>query len=93
MAYFVSGQAADLIKRRGKQIGASRLYIRRDAHYVQLHFDRYAKLARLRPRSCSSRSGRVISVADTLPYEEFLETRFYEGWARPKAGSIRLKLS
>jgi DNA-binding NarL/FixJ family response regulator len=54
-----------------------------DPHYLQLQIDTYAKydptaaLVFFPP-------GQVVTIADFMPYHEYLETRFYREWAQPQ---------
>jgi len=54
-----------------------------DPHYLQLQRDTYIKfdptaaLIFFPPE-------QVVSIADLMPYEEYLDTRFYREWAQPQ---------
>jgi DNA-binding CsgD family transcriptional regulator len=54
-----------------------------DPHYLQLHVDTYM---RLDPTSTMFffAPEQVVSIPDLMPYEEYLDTRFYREWAQPQ---------
>uniref|UniRef100_UPI0019546912 hypothetical protein n=1 Tax=Escherichia coli TaxID=562 RepID=UPI0019546912 len=51
-----------------------------------LYFARYIELDPTTSGQYFAEIGEPISTADLLPYEEFVETRFYKEWARPQGG-------
>ena len=54
-----------------------------DPHFLRLHCDTYMKLD---PTStmyfCAP--GRVMTISDIMPYEDYLESRFFKEWAEPQ---------
>jgi DNA-binding CsgD family transcriptional regulator len=55
-----------------------------DAHYKQMYFDAYIKFD---PVNCGHFFADVevpMATADIVPYDEFVETRFYREWAQPQ---------
>jgi hypothetical protein len=48
--------------------------------YRQLYFDRYVKLDPCTTGQFFAEIGEPIATADLIPYEEFLQTRFYKEW-------------
>jgi len=83
---FVGGQAAalawkDAVAKRGDSFyddgGVP-------AQFRQLYFERYIKLDPCTTGQFFAEIGQPISTADIIPYNEFLETRFYQEWARPQ---------
>lgn len=54
------------------------------AHYVQLYFDKYVKLDPSNTAHFFAEIERPMTTSDFMPYEEFLETRFYNEWAKPQ---------
>jgi DNA-binding CsgD family transcriptional regulator/PAS domain-containing protein len=54
-----------------------------DPHYLQLQIDTYAKFD---PTTALFffPPEQVASIADVMPYDEYLETRFYREWAQPQ---------
>ena len=53
-------------------------------HYRQLYYGTYAKLDPTATSRVLAEIGEPISTSDIMPYDEFLETRFYKEWARPQ---------
>lgn len=55
-----------------------------DPKYRQLYFEKYVALnPTLTPR-CFSAVEEPAATADLVPYDEFLNSRFYREWARPQ---------
>lgn len=52
--------------------------------YRQLYFDKYVKLDPCTTGQFFAEIGEPIATADLIPYEEFLQTRFYKEWVRPQ---------
>jgi DNA-binding CsgD family transcriptional regulator/PAS domain-containing protein len=52
--------------------------------YRQLYFDRYVKLDPCTTGQFFAEIGEPIATADLIPYEEFLQTRFYKEWVQPQ---------
>jgi DNA-binding CsgD family transcriptional regulator len=55
-----------------------------EPHYQQLYFDTYVRLDPSTTSHVLAEIGEPIATADFMPYDEFLETRFYKEWARPQ---------
>ena len=55
-----------------------------DPHYVQLYFDKYVKLDPATTGHFFAEIDQPMATEDLLPYEEFLETRFYKEWVKPQ---------
>jgi DNA-binding CsgD family transcriptional regulator len=55
-----------------------------DPHYVQLYYDKYAKLDPSTTALFFSEIGQLKATADLMPYDEFVESRFYKEWAKPQ---------
>jgi DNA-binding CsgD family transcriptional regulator len=53
-------------------------------YYCELYFDKYIKLDPCTTGQFFAEIGDTIATADVMPYEEFLQTRFYREWARPQ---------
>jgi hypothetical protein len=51
---------------------------------VQLYFDEYIRLDPNTTGQVLTKIEEPVSVADFLPYDEFVETRFFREWARPQ---------
>ena len=83
---FVGGSASalyskDAIRKSGK------LYCQEgdiDRHYRRLYREKYAKLDPFTTGHFFAEIEQPIGVADLMPYDEFLETRFYKEWFRPQ---------
>jgi DNA-binding CsgD family transcriptional regulator/PAS domain-containing protein len=52
--------------------------------YTASYFDRYVALDPCTTGHFFSSPEAPVSTADLIPYPEFLETRFYQEWARPQ---------
>jgi DNA-binding CsgD family transcriptional regulator len=55
-----------------------------DPHYKRLYFENYVKLDPSTTNHFFAEIDKPISTADIMPYDEFIETRFYKEWARPQ---------
>lgn len=55
-----------------------------EPRYVTLYFNKYVKLDPVTTGHYFSEIGEPTATADIMPYEEFLETRFYREWVRPQ---------
>jgi DNA-binding CsgD family transcriptional regulator len=82
---FIGGQAAalawkDAVAKRGGLYYDDGI----SPYYRQLYFDKYIKLDPCTTGQFFAEIGDAIATADVIPYEEFLQTRFYKEWARPQ---------
>jgi DNA-binding CsgD family transcriptional regulator len=55
-----------------------------DPHYKQIYFEKYIKLDPANTGHFFSEIEAPVSTTDLLPYDEFVETRFYKEWVRPQ---------
>jgi DNA-binding CsgD family transcriptional regulator/PAS domain-containing protein len=55
-----------------------------DPGYVELYFDKYVKFDPLSTRQYFAELEVPVTVGDLMPYDEFLDTRFYREWVRPQ---------
>jgi DNA-binding CsgD family transcriptional regulator len=55
-----------------------------DPHYRDLYFEKYVKLDPTTTPHYFAEVGQPIAIADLMPYQEFLETRFYKEWVHPQ---------
>jgi hypothetical protein len=55
-----------------------------DAHYKQLYFERYIKLDPATTAHYFAMIDEPMATADLVPYDEFVQSRFYLEWARPQ---------
>ena len=84
-AAFVGGPAAALFsKDAASKTGDSAYYSGIEPYYRQLYFDKYIKLDPLTVGHYFAEIGQPVSVADIVPYDEFLESRAYREWGRPQ---------
>lgn len=55
-----------------------------DPHYKQLYFEKYVKIDPANAAHFLTDIEIPISITDIMPYEEFVETRFYKEWVQPQ---------
>lgn len=53
-------------------------------HYKELYFSKYAKLNPTSTTRFFAKAEEPVATVDTLPYDEFIKTRFYREWAQPQ---------
>ena len=85
-ARFVGGSAAsiywkDTASKRGSATYDDGVI---DPYYRQLYFEKYIKFDPTSTGLFFAGIGEPQATADIVPYDEFLETRFYREWARPQ---------
>jgi DNA-binding CsgD family transcriptional regulator len=85
-ARFVDGFSAALVFKDATKKSGNLYYDTGDIapHYRQLYFDTYVRLDPSTTSHVLAEIGEPIATADFMPYDEFLETRFYKEWARPQ---------
>ncbi len=84
IAAFVEGQSAALLTKDLVGSAGNALYtFGCDPQYLQLFLDGYWKLDPTTPLLFFA-SQVVASIADLMPYDEYLETRFHKEWAQPQ---------
>jgi DNA-binding CsgD family transcriptional regulator len=84
VAAFVGGESAGLLLYDLISKNANAHYtFGCNAHYLQLYLDQYAQFD---PTSALLffAPEQVVSIADIMPYDDFLKTRFYREWAQPQ---------
>ena len=83
---FVGGSAAVLYSKDGSRKSASIYYDDGgiDPHYKQLYLDQYVKLDPPTTAEFFAAIEQPVATADLIPYDEFLQTRHYQEWARPQ---------
>jgi DNA-binding CsgD family transcriptional regulator len=83
---FVGGRAASLISKDASSKSGNVYYDDGgiDPHYVNLYFNKYAKLDPCTVGHFFAQIEEPVATADLLSYDEFLETRIYKEWARPQ---------
>jgi DNA-binding CsgD family transcriptional regulator len=84
-AKFIGGSSAALFSKDAAS-GAGNIYheFGTDPYYRQLYFDKYVKLDPATTGHFFADVEQPISVTDLMPYDEFLETRFYREWVQPQ---------
>src|SRR5262245_35265981 len=85
-ARFVGGFAAGLLFKDATRKSGNLYYDSGGIapHYKQLYFDTYVRLDPSTTSHVLAEIGEPVATADIMPYDEFLETRFYKEWARPQ---------
>jgi hypothetical protein len=84
IAAFVGGQSAGLISRDSvSRAGNAHYTFGCNPHFLQIYLDRYAKLDPTTALFFFAPE-QVASIADFMPYDEYLETRFHKEWVRPQ---------
>jgi len=84
-AQFVGGSAAALFSKNAANEGGDAAYqCGIEPYYQQLYFEKYIELDPLTTGQFFAKIGQPLSVADIMPYDQFLETRAYQEWARPQ---------
>jgi len=79
---FVGGRACGIFsKDQISKFGVTHYYCGADPYYIQLYSDthsRFDPLASLPP------FGKVVSIPDLVPFDEYRSGRFYQEWLRPQ---------
>ena len=84
---FVGGVAASLYSKDAVNKCGNMFYQNAggiDLHYQHLYFNTYVKLDPTTTGQFFAELDVPVATDDIIPYEEFLETRFYREWARPQ---------
>ena len=84
-AAFVGGQAAALFTKSASSLTGANAYDSGiDARFTELYFGSYIRLDPLVMGHVSAATGLPTAVADLIPYDDFLDTRFYREWVQPQ---------
>jgi DNA-binding CsgD family transcriptional regulator len=84
-AGFVGSQAGGLLSKDAVSKSANIHYGFGVApHYMKLYVEKYAKLDPTTTPMFLFEVCEVASTTDLVPYDEFIETRFYKEWGRPQ---------
>ena len=84
-AQFLVGSAEALFsKDAASKTGNAVHYYGIDPYFERLYFEKISKLDPLTVGHYFAEIGEPVSVADIMPYEEFLETRAYREWGQPQ---------
>ena len=82
---FVGGSAAAIYAKSPTALTGNLYYESgTDPYYRQLYFDKYIKFDPSTTSHYFADVEQLIATADYMPYQEFLETRFYKEWAQPQ---------
>ena len=82
---FIGGHAAGLFwKDAASKSGDAAYSYGIEPYYQQLYFEKYIKLDPLTIGQFFAEVEQPVSVADIMPYHEFLETRAYREWGQPQ---------
>lgn len=84
---FVGGLAASLFSKDAVNKCGNMFYESAggiDPYYKYLYFETYVKLDPMTTGQFFAELEAPISTNDIIPYQEFLETRFYREWVRPQ---------
>jgi DNA-binding CsgD family transcriptional regulator len=82
---FVGGRCAGLLSQNTASKYAQALFTYGvDSHYIQTYQEEYAIIDLTTTALSLFDIERIISVNDVMPYDEFLESRIYNEWARPQ---------
>jgi DNA-binding CsgD family transcriptional regulator/PAS domain-containing protein len=84
-ADFVRGTGASLYSKDvANQEGRVQYVVGIDPYYTQLYFEKYVTLDPTTTGHFFAEIEQPVATADLMPYDEFLETRFYREWAQPQ---------
>jgi len=82
---FVGGCGAALFSKDAvSQQGSVYYAVGIQPYYRQLYFDKYIALDPSTTGQFFAEIDQPIATADLMPYDEFLETQFYQEWVRPQ---------
>jgi DNA-binding CsgD family transcriptional regulator/PAS domain-containing protein len=82
---FTVGSAAALFSKDAARKSGNAVYdYGIDPHFRRLYFDKVASFDPLTVGHYFAKIGEPMSVADIMPYNEFIETRAYLEWGRPQ---------
>ena len=85
IAGFVGGPAASLYSKDVVIKLANVAYqFGLDPRYVQLYLERYARFDPTGAAHLFAEIEEPVATADVMPYDEFLDTRFYREWVKPQ---------
>ena len=84
-ARFVGGPAASLYSRNtASKTGDVAYQFGIEPRYVQLYLEKYIKLDPTVIGYVFAKIEEPVATADVVPYDEFLQTRFYREWGQPQ---------
>jgi DNA-binding CsgD family transcriptional regulator/PAS domain-containing protein len=84
-AEFVGGSAAALFSKDPAGDSGDVYYqVGIDSYYQKLYFDKYVSLDPTTTGHFFAEVEQPVAIADFMPYDRFLETRFYREWVQPQ---------
>jgi DNA-binding CsgD family transcriptional regulator len=79
---FVGGQATGIFSKDViSKSGLTHYFCGADPHYIRLYAETYSKLG---PLTFYPPVGKIVTMPDLVPYDEFCRGRFYQEWMRPQ---------
>src|SRR5579863_9280030 len=79
---FVGGQACGIFSKDViSKAGTTHYFCGADPHYIKLYAETYSKLG---PMTSYPALGKIVSMPDLVPYDEFYRGTFYQEWMRPQ---------
>jgi PAS domain-containing protein len=92
---FVGGSAAVLYLKDVNRKSASIHYDDGgiDPYYMRCYVDEYVKCDPTTAAEVFATIGQPLATADLVPYDEFLQTRHYQEWARPQGLADHLRVA
>jgi DNA-binding CsgD family transcriptional regulator len=82
---FVGGSSGSLFWHDAATEQSAVLHIfNEDPHYTQLYFEKYLPLNPCFPAATFVEAGVVSGSTDLIPFDEIVETRFYNEWMKPQ---------
>jgi DNA-binding CsgD family transcriptional regulator len=82
---FVGGSGASIFSRDSvRRTGNAYYSFGVDPQYEQLYFEKYIKFDPLNAAYLTLAVGEVMSNSNVVDRAEFIESHFYQGWARPQ---------
>jgi DNA-binding CsgD family transcriptional regulator len=79
---FVGGQACGIFSKDViSKAGTTHYFCGADPHYIKLYAETYSKLG---PLTTYPALGKIVSMPDLVPYDEFCCGAFFQEWMRPQ---------
>ena len=79
---FVAGKACGIFSKDViSKAGTTHYFCGADPHYIKLYAETYSKLG---PLTSYPPLGKIVSMGDLVPYDEFCRGAFFQEWMRPQ---------
>jgi DNA-binding CsgD family transcriptional regulator len=79
---FVGGQACGIFSKDViSKAGTTHYFCGADPHYIKLYAETYSKFG---PLNSYPPLGKIVSMPDLVPYDEFCRGAFFQEWMRPQ---------